>query len=145
MSYDTLIKLRILIVMLHYNNYFHWYTGNRFLKYHPYLKFGFQRIRRGIFACLAHIKVLIATNWMLFTELKNLFTFSRYSIFKFWKCKGLYGKLKLLMRFKDIYQNRMISAKNGHSKPDFWPSYTFSNCPGPVRPQFLILGQIIVQ
>ena len=52
---------------------------------------------RGILACLAHIKVFIAMNQMLFTELKNLFPFSRYSIFKFQKYKGFYGKFELQM------------------------------------------------
>ena len=56
-------------------------------------------------ACLAHIKDFIATNQMLFTELKNLFPFSRYSIFKFQIYRGFYGKVELQMLISRNHAN----------------------------------------
>ena len=50
---------------------------------------------RGVLTFLVCIKVLLGTNQTLFTELKNIFSFSRYSIFKYRKYKGLYRDLKL--------------------------------------------------
>ena len=58
---------------------------------------GFKEIggSRVVLTCLAYIKVLVDTNQALFTELKNIFSLSRYSIFKFRKYRGLYRKLEL--------------------------------------------------
>ena len=44
-------------------------------------------------------------NQMLFTELKNIFLFSRYSIFKFQKYKGFYGKFELQMLISRNHEN----------------------------------------
>ena len=65
-----------------YRNYVSWYPCVRFISnskswYYVSTITFMQAIEGGrcIFACLDHINVLIATNQMLFTELKNPFPF----------------------------------------------------------------------
>ena len=45
-------------------------------------------------------------------ELQKLFSFSRYSTYKFWKYKGLYREFQLQMRFSAISRKTIYSSRN---------------------------------
>ena len=67
---------------------------------------------RHIFACLAYINLNLCTIRELFTEFKNLFSFSRYFDSKFWKYKGLTIGSELQMRFLGNHTKCINSLRN---------------------------------
>ena len=79
--------------------------------------FQWQRIGSGSVRCsytstVVHIKELMETNQKLFTELKNIFSFSRNSILKFWKYKSLAIGFELQMRFLGNHTKCINSLRN---------------------------------